>query len=209
MAKKLFVIVLIGFIITFLLYCILYNTKKDFLAIGDSLAYGLTPYELKGYSFNDYIKESYKSNIKSYNDSYAIPNMSSRELLDLIITNNKLPENKFTIKQLIEQAEILTIAIGIDEINNKQNISLYLYNMDKILEQITYINKNKITLIGLYSPNNKIKDINNSLNNIAIKYKTNFLNIAELENDLYKYKENSYYLNLKGHEKISELYFKN
>ena len=121
-----------------------------------------------------------------------------------------------TIQQAISKAKIITISLGMDELNNlktlkSKNISEYLINMEKIIKMIRNINKNnQVIITSLYETSKLSKDnvfkINNELNNLANKYNLKFVDIS----DVVFHKEfymlpNNYYLNYKGHEYICEL----
>ena len=54
---KLLLIILIGGAITFLINTTSVKSKIDLVSIGDGLSLGMTPYNVAGNSFNDYIKE--------------------------------------------------------------------------------------------------------------------------------------------------------
>ena len=69
MKKKILILTLIGTIISVIIY---FYTKSDeitIVALGDGLSLGMTPYEIEGMSFNDYLKEDYKEKykLKKYN----------------------------------------------------------------------------------------------------------------------------------------------
>lgn len=198
---KLLLILLFSTFIVFVLYQKFYNPKKYLTVLGDSVSYGMTVYQTKGYSFNDYLLSYLKDKkiYEDYNDDFSIPNLTSYELLNLIIKNET--KDDLTIKQAIGKADIITISIGNDELLTGGNINLYLYSMDNIIKEITAINKNKIFLVGLYINNIRTKDINNSLKMIAKKYNVEYIDISDIDikDNLF---ENSEVLNYKGHLQI-------
>ncbi len=203
MEKKVGIILLIGSIISIIIFFMFRNNTKDLLAIGDSLASGYSSYNIKTTSFNDLLKENMQE-IDNYNNDFAFNNLSSRDLLDLLISNHKINDSSKTIKQLIASSEIITIALGSDELSNNQNINLYLYYMDASLKIIRGISKDEIYLIGLYSDYDKINDVNDSLKDLCLKYDINYIDTELLKDDEYKY-DNSRYINVIGHEQIYKI----
>src|SRR5574344_582387 len=148
---KLLIIILIGVFLTILIYQHFENHKINFVSLGDSVAYGTSAYSIKGSSFNDIIKETIdsKSLLKSFNNEYCLENITSSELLKILL-DKQIINSKPSLAQIIGAADLITIAIGYDELNNNGNINLYLYNMEQILSELRKINKKKIALISLY-----------------------------------------------------------
>ncbi len=197
MEKKVSIIFIVAVILTVIIYSFFDNQKLNFMAIGDSSAEG----------FNNLIINDKEKYLKDYNTDYVLNNLSSDQLLDFLINNTKLGDNNLTIKQLIAKADILTISLGMDELSNNQNIKLYLYYMDKILEEITKINNKEINLFSLYTENIRIKDINNKLNDLATKYNINFINIENEIKEEHLY-EGTHSINSEGNKLIKEKYTK-
>ncbi len=165
--------------------------------IGDSLASGKTYLTNKSYNFNHMLIEN--NNIVDYNDELVINNITTRDIYEIISNNETI--NEQTVKSLIKQAKVITIALGIDELNDNANINIYMYYMDKILEIITSLNYNDIYLIGLYSDIDKINDVNKMLKDLALKYKIIYVDISNIVEDKYFSSE---YINLLGHEYIKK-----
>lgn len=154
-----------------MLYLKLQNNKINIISIGDSYSKGL---------YNEYLMNYYKSTnrLENYNLDYSIPGLKSDQLLK-IITKNEL-SNTISIKQAISKSDIVIIYIGIEELTENGNVNVYIYNMDKIVENIKKINGKDIFLIGLPEQDKKIKDINNWLEKIAKKYKIQYIDIENL-----------------------------
>ncbi len=202
----------------FFIYKITYHEEMNFLAIGDGISLGLTAYNVKGYSYNDYLKDYFEDNtiLREYISDFASVDETSKSLLNKLSNNESLKNNNLTIQQAISKAKIITISIGMDELNNikglkSKNILEYIDNMDKVMKMIRNINKNSnIIITSLYESNKLSKDnilkINNELNSMANKYNINFVDITSVvsHKDFYML-PNNYYLNYKGHEYISEL----
>ena len=70
---KLLLIILIGAILTFIINSLRITTKTNFVAIGDGVSIGMTPYNVAGKSFNDYFKEKLelKNDLASYNYDFS------------------------------------------------------------------------------------------------------------------------------------------
>ena len=207
-----------GIILAFFIYKITYHEEMNFLALGDGISLGITAYNVKGYSYNDYLKDYFEDNtiLREYISDFASVDETSKSLLNKLSNNEVLKNSNLTIQQAISKAKIITISIGMDELNNikrlkSKNILEYIDNMDKIVKMIRNINKNSnIIITSLYESSKLSKDnilkINNELNGIANKYNINFVDITSviLHKDFYML-PNNYYLNYKGHEYISEL----
>ena len=73
---KLIIIILVSVILTYFIYFYNKDKKITIMAMGDSVASGETSYNIDGISYNDYLKEYFKSKhlLKKYNDSYAFIN---------------------------------------------------------------------------------------------------------------------------------------
>ena len=60
MKKKILLIAMLGTILSFVIYFYTKSDKITLVTLGDGLSMGMTPYNIEGYSFNDYLKEDYK-----------------------------------------------------------------------------------------------------------------------------------------------------
>ena len=217
MKKKIILTILASIFFAFLIYKITYHEEMNFLALGDGLSLGLTAYNVKGYSYNDYLKDYFEENtiLREYIADFASVDETSKSLLTKITNNEILENNNLTIQQAISKAKIITISIGMDELNNlknlkTKNINNYLENVDKILKIIRNINKNKIIITSLYETNklssSLTNKINNELNTIASKYHVTYLDISNVaSNPKYYMLKDNYYLNYQGHYQICEL----
>lgn len=220
MKYKILIILLIGTILTSAIY---FNSEKNeinLLALGDGISTGMTSYHVEGYDFNDYLTE-YLNKSKNLNKYYKFFNETDETLNTLItkIDNNVNDiEQKIKIKQAIKKANIITLAIGMDELNNyasKNNlgstkINGFLKKYDELLKKIRNLNDKKIYVIGLYNSNkiniSKIEKINIELEKITKKYNCEFIDIENItEYKKYFNLSNNYYLNYKGQKYIYEI----
>ena len=73
MKKKIIALVLIGTILSVIIYFFTQKNEITLVALGDGLSLGMTPYNIEGYSYNDYLKEDYlnKHELKSYIHEFA------------------------------------------------------------------------------------------------------------------------------------------
>ena len=217
---KLIIIILVSVILTYFIYFYNKDKKITIMAMGDSVASGETSYNIDGISYNDYLKEYFKSKhlLKKYNDSYAFKNNKLEELLEDIKNNVVDKKNNLNIQQIIHKSDIITISIGEEELIklqitkdlSKEVIDEFIYNYDELIKVLKDITDAKIIIIGLYE--NKYLDksnviiVNSNLSNIAIKYNIVFININDLMlNKEYYLDSNSYYFNYKAHEIISNM----
>ena len=71
---KLLLIILLGVIFTFLINFITVKDKINLVSLGDGFSLGMTPYNVAGPSFNDYLKENLenKNKLGTYNNEFSI-----------------------------------------------------------------------------------------------------------------------------------------
>ena len=189
MKKKLILITLIGGILSIIIYVFTQNNEITIMSIGDGLSSGETPYGIEGYSFNDYLKEDYLTIHKLNNYiEYASRDKTIKELIYEIKENKEitLKNEKIEIKQAINKADILTIAIGMDELaNNKITSKIkneYLHDLEELFSMINLLNKNKVVIISLYTWGKNdlltIEKLNASVRDIALTNNFLKLNLA-------------------------------
>ena len=217
MKKKIIIITILAIFFSILIY---FYTKKDeinIVALGDSLALGMTPYNIEGYSFNDYLKEDYKNKHKLNKYIYEFSNQKTiiKELIYEIKENKSLmiKNEKIEIQRAINEADILTIAIGMDELANDHITTKikkeFKEDLEELLSMIKMLNKNKVVIIGHYKTkyhdNLEIAKINAIIRDISLTNNFKFIEINNiLNNNNYYLDKNNYYLNYLGHKKIYE-----
>lgn len=215
---KLLLIILIGGAITFLINTTSVKSKIDLVSIGDGLSLGMTPYNVAGNSFNDYIKEylEKKNKLGSFNNEFSEGHLRIHELNDYLEDNTLGRFTRLPIKQILAKADVITIAIGIDEladISLYEEISTkiiedYLREMKNLLKTIREFYDKEIVVISLYPAYNfERKDaieINRGLSKIAAKYNSKYLDIIAYSlNESYFLDKTSYYMNYLAHEHIA------
>lgn len=218
MKKKIIFIILIGIIITFIIYNQNKNQDIYFMTLGDGLSTGMTAYNVEGYSYNDYIRDYLESEqkLEKYITGFSKTNQTVENLITSIENNYQLEETNLPIQQALAKSELITIGIGMDELANislKTNIPTkeiedYKKDMDHLLKLIRNFNDKKIYLLSLYKGYNiseeELNDMNSFLKQISEKYHLNYIDIQNInENPQYFLLNNSYYLNYKGHNEIA------
>lgn len=220
MKYKILIILIIGTIIASAIYFNIDNSKVNLLTLGDGLSTGMTAYHVEGYDFNDYLIEylNEDNKLENYYKSFNEIDETVTNLINKINNNISGVEEKTKIKQAIKEADIITIALGMDELNNyasKNNlgstkINGYLKKYEELLKLIRALNDKKIFIIGLYSSNKinqtKIEKINAELQNLANTYKTEFIDISTIiEHKEFFTLNNNYYINYRGQKYIFEI----
>ena len=216
MKKKLILISLLGGILSVIIYFFTQNNEIIITTIGDGLTSGMTSYGIEGFSFNDYLKEDYINKHElNYYIEYANANQTVKELIYDIKENKKVKmlQKEIELKQAISKADILTIAIGMDELANiKINRAIkeeFLHDMDELLSMIKMLNQNKVIVVGLYTWGKNdfltIEKLNASLRDIALTNGFEFIDINKIMMDKnYYLTTDSYYINYLGHKRIYE-----
>ena len=217
---KLLLIIVSGIIITIIINSITLKNKITVVSLGDGFSLGMTPYNVAGSSFNDYLKEILDENNKldEYNNEFSQAHLKIHELNEILEDNTLGKFTRIPIKQTIAKAEILTISIGLDELADASlegNITIdilenYLKEYNNLLETIRNFYDKKIIIIGLYPAynfdRNDAIEVNNSLKKLAGEFNSQFLDILPFYlNNEYFLDKTSYYMNYKAHEKIATL----
>ena len=216
MKKIIILTTMIGAICTFFIYKFLYHEDINIVTLGDGISLGKTAFNVQGYSYNDYLKDYFEENsiVKEYITEFSSEEETTTTLLLKLQTNYTLESTNTSITQAISKAKILTISLGMYELNNKDEltspvIDKYIENMEKIVKMLRINNKKDIFLLSLYSTS-KIKEdetsnINNRLKDLCIKYNITFIDISEIsKNSDYFFTNTSYFVNYKAHRFISE-----
>lgn len=201
--KKIIIITLISFLLSLVIFKMNYKPEFHLRTLGDSISLGTSFYNNHIYNYNDYLYDKLKNkkpNI-TYKTYYSKNNMTSLELLLKLKQNYQ--DYDESIIQYISKANILTIAIGMDEIQDYDHIT-YLNNIEEIFKIIRYYNHHDIYFISLFNTDNiKVNEINKELKNKCSKYNINYVDIEDIAlNKKYIYKET--YLTTKGHKYIGE-----
>ncbi len=184
MRKKLILTIIIAMCITVMIY----YTKKEneiyYLALGDGITLGETPYNTFGYSYSDYIKEYLEEEniLKFYTKNFAEEDMRIEDLVNQfesdkeIIINNK----SISINEAINKANLVTITIGSTDlyyklkINNNylqsteyktmiNDVDQIFVKMDEAIKYLKNIYKKDLYILGFYNPITNDNYINSSI----------------------------------------------
>lgn len=216
MRKKIILTILVGSVLTFFIYKIFYHEDMNIMTLGDGVGTGLTAYNVKGYSYNDYLKDYYEKNsiLKEYITEFSNAEETTETLILKLQNNYTLESTGLSITQAISKAKILTVSIGMNELSHKmeietEEIETYLNNIEKILKLLRIYNKKEIFLTSIYETsflnNTKVTEINNRLKQLCDTYQVHFIDITNiLKNKEYIFNNTSFYFNYRGHRYISE-----
>lgn len=216
MRKKIILTILVGSVLTFFIYKIFYHEDMNIMTLGDGVGTGLTAYNVKGYSYNDYLKDYYEKNsiLKEYITDFSNAEETTETLILKLQNNYTLESTGLSITQAISKAKILTVSIGMNELSHKmeietKEIETYINNIEKIFKLLRIYNKKEIFLTSLYETsflnNTKVTEINNRLKQLCDTYQVHYIDITDiLKNKEYIFNNTSFYFNYRGHRNISE-----
>ena len=216
MKKKIIIITIISIILTFIIYFYTKNDEINLVSLGDSVSLGMTPYNIEGLSYNDYLKEYLKNShkLKNYIHEFSENNITIKELISI----SQMKKEKIEIQRAISEADILTIAIGMDEIS-KNKITTKIRNefyddLNELLSIIKVLNDNKVIVLSHYKTNYQddlsLSKINAIIRDITITNNFIYIDINKiLQNEKYYFDKNKYYINYLGNKRIYEEIKKN
>ena len=216
MKKIISLTIILGTVLAFFIFKSVYHEEIYIVTLGDSLSLGYTAYDTKGYSFNDYLRDDYeeKTHIKEYITEFSSPKETSETLLLKLKNNYSIEGTDLSITQAISKSTILTIALGMYELNqnnklNRDEIEEYLKNMEQILKLVNIYSKKQIYVISLYQTQllNEVylDEINNRLEKICQEQNIHFLDMTEIPiQKEFFFNNKSYLINYKGHKYIKE-----
>ncbi len=215
MKKKILIIGFLGAILSVMIYFYTKSDELTLVAIGDGLSLGMTPYEIEGMSFNDYLKEDFKDKhkLKKYIYEFASAGITIKELIYAIKENKSLvlKNEQIELQRAINEADILTIAIGLDELASDKITTKvkkeFKEDFEELLSMIKMLNHNKVIVLGIYKTKNhdylSIAEINAIIRDITFSNNFTFLDISNIgENAKYYLTKDSYYINYQGHKEI-------
>lgn len=171
MKKILVLVLIIG--IPILIYLLTINNKVYYVALGDSLAAGQTPYGQVAYGYADYVSSELenKNKLDFFTKKFAVSGYRTTDLLNDINDNKKIMvDNKgITIKHVLTKADVVTLSIGANDlfykmgINNldiayysetdlKKYVDQVVSDVEKTIIAIKRYCKEDIILVGYYNP---------------------------------------------------------
>ena len=216
---KLILIILISVVFTYLIYFWNSDDKLNIVSLGDGIASGETSYNIDGLSYNNYIKDYYESKklLKNYND-YSNKNYKLSELINDIKNNIKDDNNELQMKQVLHNADLITICYGEEELTALENsddldtekLTKFLTSFESLLYLLKDISTSKIVIVGLYEnqylDKSDIIILNSELSNLANRFNAVFIDISALMLDKEYFLDNkTLYFSYKGHLEIANM----
>lgn len=213
-------LILILFLSCYFIYQKTIDNKLDYLTLGDYLSKGINVYGKKIYGYNeitvDYLMQEKK--IKNYNNTFTSSDYRIIDIIKILEYNEK--KEDLSLNYLIKKADIITMSIGMNELNykllqNTNNIYTYIddliINYDKILSYINSFHHKDVFILGYYTKDVGKQDIINyancKLKNLCDKYNYTYIDLQEMlnSNPNYFVKKEICVPNLKGYKKISKI----
>jgi lysophospholipase L1-like esterase len=208
----------------------------DYVALGDSLAAGVTPYKAKDLGYPDYIAKRFEQSQYTVDfDNFAFGGFKTGDVLNQVLSNG-------VVREGIKEAEFITIDIGgndllpvvqaslanpanpANSLNIRNVIILTANNINAILMTIDGINPNaKVYVMGYfnvlpYLPENlqqallPILDVfNSSIENTAIANGDTFVPTAKIiakDYQTYLPNPNDIHLSLEGYQIVAKEFWK-
>lgn len=150
----------------------------DYVALGDSLAFGITEENGFGKSYADFFGEFLSNEIEvtSFNKGFSFPGYTTVNILEDLQNNVEKvsygePENvKMTISEALADAEIITLSVGANDVLRTLNrdeqgglvfevadvvasIQLMATNANQILQQVSALSPEaQVYVMGFYNP---------------------------------------------------------
>lgn len=170
MKKYIKYLMLVAIIIAvFAIYQFFPKEKINYIALGDSLAAGQSPYGEIGYSYADYLKERLdeQGKINYYSKKYSVSGYETTDIINEIVKNSE-------IKRELRESDLVTISIGANDflhsldLKNLNLLDLASYykkieeilpKLDSCLKEIRKYAKNDFYIIGYYNPIPTLYDI--------------------------------------------------
>ncbi len=173
--RKISILLMIVGVMCIATYFIYQNTKLtsySYLALGDSVPAGVTPYGGLDYSYPDYIRDYLASHhmLKTYSKEESVGGYTVDDLKYDINNNKKITVNKKIIglKEALANAELITLSIGANDFLNSRSSNLlslldrnsYKNELDTIGKEVdelidlikTYAKHAQIIIVGYYNP---------------------------------------------------------
>ncbi len=215
----------------FLIYLTTLDKLVYFLALGDSLASGHTPYGQSDYGYNDYLKDYIEKEgiLEKYIDGFIVDDSRTTDLIRDIEDNKKIMigNKNQSIKNALIKADLVTLSIGMNDLYYKLNtVNLEtndLYNhidemmedIDDLFELLRKYCKEDIIVINYFRStamleNDTIKGYfnyaNTKLKNKSAEYKIHYVEIDKLleNNSLYLPMPTNYFPSRNGYEAINK-----
>ena len=225
--KKILTMLIIALAV-FLIYLGFKDDDIYYLSLGDSLAYGTTPYGGKDYGYGEYVRDYLqdKDKLEVYVDGLVKSNKRTIDIIKDIKDNVEITVNnkKKTFQNALIKADFITLSIGLNDFIGDLKISpdfgiQDLYNrfeqayidMEELFKIMREYCKEPIVLIGYYDPTNSetLKDyfkyINQKTQELANSYNIKFVDVSTpLQSGKYFENINSFFPNKEGYQVIGK-----
>lgn len=166
------------------------DSKKYYIAIGDSIAEGMNSYGSIEYGYTDYINDYLEKNnrLKFYTKKFSKSGYTTQDVKNDINSNKVININNQSIyiTEALRESDLVTISIGandfikgisIYEIDSiiqdtksiKKKIDTIGTNVKEVIELIKKYAKNQIILVGYYNPFPRMKEYKEQIDEI-VKY---------------------------------------
>ena len=186
--------------ILFIIFIVVFVLVVSNLFVDSKIYYlNLNTIDSNDYSiyYKNYLEKN--NNLEYYNNNFPVENYRITDLIRDIKDNKEviIENKKKTIQNAIIKADIITIWVGMNEINykiNNTNINeLYDYcdtiliDLEELFLMMRKLSKEKIVFINFYNPgddkyNEVINYLNSKMNSIALEYKIDILDVSHLIN---------------------------
>lgn len=200
------IVFVISLLIVFFTYSIFINknSKVYYVALGDSIAEGYTPYHEVDYGYTDYVADYLKkeNNLSFFTKRYAKSGYTIEDL-KRDIDNNKeieIDNKKYYLKQVLRESDLVTLTIGandfikgmslddiptklLDTKNIKSRIDELVKDFNDLLILIKQYAKEEIIVTGYYNPLPRMELYKDSIDEI-VKYYNNLIEEICVELDV-------------------------
>lgn len=131
--KKVLVI-LVVLISLLLIYLGLKDDKCYFLALGDGLAYGVTPYGERDISYNDILKNHLGDKLEVYVNDLVASNKRIVDIINEIDNNVRVDSVEKDFLNVLVNADIITLSIGSNDFLTNVDID-YNFSLDDLYQR--------------------------------------------------------------------------
>lgn len=180
---------LIVLVLTCILVYLIYNTNHHYnityISLGDGFAMGLNSDGVKGYGYQDYLKDYLKKNNKlhKYYSDFSYPDIRINDLYKDILINEKDGKEE-NLKQALRESNLLTLSIGLNDLiyqrslkgeikeyESKDILSKIEKDLKKLIKELKKYYQYEIYLVGYqnFFPQDSVEK--NLLSQLNLKYK--------------------------------------
>lgn len=192
---KLIILILLSSSIYFI-YLLTNQNSITYIALGDAFAKGENSFGGNSYSYPSYLRDFINdySKIRIYSDHYSSKNKDIKLLYNDILKDENIvvDNNQYNLKKLLQEANIITISIGLNDVIYEYNVlnkeSISSYEEDRIIEYIFNNYKELISEIRKYTKRNIYvvsypTTNNNKYNNLIKKLNKKYKQLSTVENN--------------------------